>query len=152
VDLHDIRVRQLRRRERLAGEPRDEHRVTRPPLAHHLESDRPVERELPGEVHCPHAAAAEFVFDGVPAHVRARADYDLPVVFARLVIRAGRAVEPPDLSGSGLVCAKPKTCDEFGGVSARSVAVACAEATRPSATTNSLDPVDPLRGRRPACR
>ncbi len=74
VDLDDVRVRELSRGERLAGEPGDEHRVGRVPLAHDLQRDRSVERELRREVHGTHPAAPEFALDGIPADLRARGE------------------------------------------------------------------------------
>ena len=84
VNLDDVRVRELGGGVGLAGEPGDEHRVGRPPLAHHLEGDVAVERELPGEVDRAHAAAAEFAFDRVAAHVdpNRNGDFGLCVWFA----------------------------------------------------------------------
>ena len=65
IDLDDIGVTQLRGGERLAGKPRDEHRIAGPTAGHDFDRNRPVERELPGEIDRPHATATKRLFKAI---------------------------------------------------------------------------------------
>ena len=71
VNLDDVRVGELCRGERLAREAGDEDGIGRPALAHHLEGDEAVERELPREVDRAHPTAAELALDDVSRHFEA---------------------------------------------------------------------------------
>ena len=65
VDLHDVRVAQLRGGVGFARESCHERWVVRPALAHHLQGDRPVERKLACEIDRPHSTAAKFALDPI---------------------------------------------------------------------------------------
>jgi hypothetical protein len=96
-DRHDVRVRQLRRRPRLAQEPLAVRRVGGPLARQHLDRDRPLEPEVARQQHDAHAAAPELALDRVLAPEDRRQLRELRVVEARARLgRGGGEAHRPD--------------------------------------------------------
>ena len=70
VDRDDVRVRELGREPRLAQEPITQPRLRRPLGRQQLDRDRTIEMDLARQVDDPHAPAAEFAVERVPAGER----------------------------------------------------------------------------------
>jgi hypothetical protein len=83
VDLDDVRVDELRDRERLAAEAGDELLVVGQVLGEDLDGDRPLEHAVDGAVDGRHPAAAEAVAEHVSVGDRGTAHGSLlPSSFA----------------------------------------------------------------------
>jgi hypothetical protein len=146
---HDVRVRQLRRRPRLAEEPLAVRGVGGPRARQHLDRHRPLEPEVAREQHDAHAAAAELAFDRVLAAEDRRQLGELRVVEARAGLgRCGGEAHQPDAIrptppvAVGSTSVRPTSCAHRG----------CHQIAAPSLSTTRLYRTRGLAASPPSCR
>src|SRR5205823_6407153 len=96
VDLHDVVMDELRGGVGLAREAGDERGVAAPLGPHDLQRNVAVERDLPGQVHGAHAAAAQLPEDLVAAEGARHV--------ARACAAAGAATIVSGTGGAGWAC------------------------------------------------